>query len=338
MSAHIPPRDEAVVDENPVAALYPPSLENVQCLLCEEMVPAIEPHLKTSHPTVRIEEYQALYPSAEIQGKAKDGAADEARAIKVTAKEIAEHPGGRDGALIEKTLDLRERAAFRGDVETLIKDGHKPSPQVAAVAYWQTLARRVRMMVEQARSLSKGAIFAGEHIETLTDIEAKITAGIAALEKIRAQRGKETADDPLGVVESELAEAEAFVRSHIGELTSKCPSCQMPLTAPELPHWAFAPTKAENGELIWPVWSAELWRLVKEGHIPIWVMAYVLRTSPEGLRFTARRRNEEWPDIDIDVEEAHLRERLIADDRGVRQALLPVLPETRRQREDTENP
>jgi hypothetical protein len=45
-------------------------------------------------------------------------------------------------------------------------------------------------------------------------------------------------------------------------------------------------------------------------------MAYLLRTSPEGLKYTAASRGEAWPDdVDLGEAEAELRVRLLADDR-----------------------
>jgi hypothetical protein len=331
----VPPRHEESDQDNPVSALYPPLLDTVQCVLCEDMVPDVAAHLKSIHPLVHIDEYREQYPTAPLVGQASDDPVLEAaRVIKVSSKEAESHPGGREGALIEKTLDQRERTGFRADVQALVESGHKAGYQVAAVAYWQTLARRTRLMVEHVRMQSKGALYHGEQVETLADLEEKISKGIAALEKIRVQRTKEAGDDPLGVVEKELDEAEAFVRGRIGEHQSRCPSCTQPLLVPELPHWAFTASKDERGELYWPVWSPELWLLYRAGVIALWMVAYTLRTSPEGLRYTAQRRDEEWPKVDIDLEEALLREQLLADDRVVRQTLLPVLPETQRQKEN----
>jgi hypothetical protein len=115
-------------------------------------------------------------------------------------------------------------------------------------------------------------------------------------------------------VEQELGEAEQWVQAHIGEFIARC-SCGAMLTAPALPHWAYQPTVTDHG-VLWPVWSPEMWKLVLAGELKLWMMSFMLRTSPEGLRYTAIRRGEPWPD-DLNIEEAEveLRVRLLADDK-----------------------
>jgi len=293
-------------------ALYPADRSTVQCILCQEQVPDIAGHLPLMHPTVRLEEYRLQYPAAPIVGEIKE---TPDRVVSISRAEAEAHPGGREAALVEKTLDTRERRAYRADVENLIEQGHKPSYQVASAAYLMTLARRLRLGIEITRGRTGGEIFAGQALDTLHDVEAKISRAIQDLEKIRAQRVLEAGEDPLAVLESELDQAEDFVRAHIGEFQERCPRCGEILTVPALPHWAFEPFVTKENEKVWPVWSRELWKLVAARELPLWVMCYALRTSPEGIQYTAKRRGEPWPEgISMDEEERMLRQRLLADD------------------------
>lgn len=308
---HKPPESQP---QNPFEALYPPDRSQVSCILCREAVPDIGEHLKYQHPNVSLQEYRLQYPLAEIKGEPPS----ETIALQmppVTAQEIANHPGGREGAQTEKLLERWERPAYRADVTALIEAGHEAGYQVAALAHLMTLGRRERLRIERVRETSRDEVIASEALDALHAIDGKIQSGIAALEKIRKTRLEEGGADPQQIVDSTAQRAEQWVQAHIGEFQERCPGCGEMLTAPALPHWAFEPYITERGEKMWPVWSPELWQLVVEDVIPLAVMAYVLRTSPEGLRYTARKRGLEWPEsVNIEQAERELRRWLRADD------------------------
>lgn len=308
-------------------ALYPPDRSKVVCVLCQQGVEEIEPHLKKEHPTVRLEDYALQFPSAPTKGEPLPEAE---RVIRVSQAEAEAHPGGREGALIEKLLDRAERLAYREDIESLLKEGHKASYAVASVAHYMVLARRSRAILEKVRDKTDGQLFASDHLDILHDLEEKIGKGIQNLEKLRATRAQEAGEDPLAVVEAELEAAEAWVQSRIGEHTDRCPGCGAMLIAPALPHWAYEPMMTEHG-MQWPVWSPELWTMVLDHVIPLWVMAFTLRTSPEGLKYTARKRQQAWPAwIDVEDEERLLRAQLDKQDREVKAPLLALAKTTER--------
>jgi len=305
-------------------ALYPPDLSKVACVLCQQEVEEIEPHLKRDHPTVRLEDYALQFPSAPVKG---DPLPESRRVIKVSAAEAAAHPGGREGAVIEKMLDRSEREAYREDIQSILSEGHRVSRAVASVAHYMVLARRSRAILEKVRDKTDGTLFASDHLDILHDLEEKIGKGMQNLEKLRTSRAQEAGEDPLAVVSAELEAAERWVQEHIGEHVERCPGCGMMLTAPALPHWAYEPMMTEHG-MHWPVWSTELWTMVNDRIIPLWVMAFTLRTSPEGLKYTARKRQQAWPDwIDVDEEERLLRVQLDKQDREIK-APLVALPRT----------
>ena len=313
--------------------LYPPDRSKIECVLCHLGVEEIESHLKALHPTVRLEDYALQYPNAPVKGEPLPEAE---RVIRVSAAEV-EAPGGREGALIEKMLDRVERVAYREDIESLLKEGHRASYAVASVAYYMVLARRSRAILEKVRDKTDGQIFSSDHLEILHDLEEKIGKGIQNLERIRASRVEEQGEDPLAVVETELAAAELWVQEHIGELVERCGQCGAMLTAPALPHWAYEPIMTEHG-MQWPVWSPELWGMVNERVIPLWVMAFPLRTSPEGLKYTARKRQTEWPAwIDVAEEERLLRIQLDRQDREVKVPLMALPASTTARTVETED-
>jgi hypothetical protein len=293
--------------------------KTVTCPLCSQPVPEIPGHLAAEHQTVTLEEFQQSYPDAPLEPvevkKARERASKQR--LEVSDEEGEAHPCGFDGALLEKSLKGEERTYYRRDIQNLLRRGYEPGYEVAAVAHSMTLARRVRLDVEEARVKSGGAVYQSEMLSLATDLEAKIEKGIAALERARRARIMEEGEDPVAALDREQRTAEEWIMSRIGELAERCPGCGLILTPPALPHWAFEPTRNAQGVTYYPVWSAELWKLVIDRTIPLWVMAYTLRTAPEGLLFTARRKHIDWPTwIEIEWEEQQLRTRLVADDRA----------------------
>lgn len=325
---NVPPRPEIPPVVRGFETLFVPDPTTVQCKIpgCGQLVPSIAGHLRAVHPMIAVTQYAEQWPDAPLEGAASSPdfrLPNSSASIHVSAKEAAEHPGGRHGAMIEKSLHRDERRSYREDVIALRDEGFPPSYQTAAVAYLMAVARRIRLHIEGVRASSGGDIEAGEGVDRLDKLEAKITATLKEMERTRASRLQE-GETPLAVIEETLAEAEAWIWAHQGELIESCVGCGLPLTPPALPHWAYAPVETSTGPE-YVVWSAELWRLVLAGTIPLWVMAYALRTSPEGLKMVARRRGETWPDeIALEAEERALREVLNAQDRERPRPLAPI--------------
>lgn len=294
--------------------LFPLDTSYVVCQLCNVRVDAIEPHLELEHPKFPYAQYVVQFPLAQTKGIPVPPPVTEDVRVSVSAAEAEAHPGGREGALIEKSLDRVERRGYREDVVALRDQGYPASYTVASVAYLMVLARRARVLLEKVREETDGGIFGGEHLEILSDVETRISAVLRDLEKNRQIREEKVDADPLKVLEQEMVEAEEWVRAHQGEFVESCKNCGQVLTPPALPHWAFEPIETARGTE-WPVWSRELWGLVWERTIPLWVMAYALRTSPEGLKRIAERRGDPWPEgVVLEAEEVELRKRLDVQD------------------------
>lgn len=315
-----PERDPAAITgQTAVSALLPPPDKGlVACVICQDGVKSIPAHLLDAHPTIRLEEYRAAYPTAPLEHEKvrRDRQEAKRQAITVTEREAADHPCGTDGAMLEKNLAEEERPHFRRDCLTLLARGYLAGYEVAAVAHTMTLARRARLDIEATRAGAEGNVYQSETLDLLKELEAKLEKGLQQLERARIQRNAESGENPLAALEAEQRLAEDWVRANIGEFAERCPGCGQMLTPPALPHWAFEPAKNDQGVQYWPVWSGELWKLVVKREIPLWIMAYTLRTSPEGLRFTARRKGVAWPSwIELGWEEQQLRARLVEDDR-----------------------
>lgn len=254
------------------------------------------------------------------------------------------HPGGPEAAAIEETIAPSEREVYRQQVLSLLTRGYQPSLELAETAYTMLELRRIRASIEADRTGHLQYLDAKAHVETLTqagvgeddpallqarrevkdamaaggtrdtsqqtfkalgDFQATLRAQIQILDKRQAAQ---TANDP----EREFRLAEQWVQEHLGEFEARCPnpSCGEILTLPALPHWAFTPVMTKDGP-VHMVWSPELWSMVVDGTISLWVMAFTLRTSPEALKLTAQLRGEPWPaSIELVAEERLLDVRL----------------------------
>lgn len=277
------------------------------CLICNEPYSDLAGHLKI-HPK---EELERLYPEGYSPNRPTPP--------RMTQRDFEEHPGGYEAAIIEKSILEQERRTYRYDVAGLIEKGYQPGYLLAQVCYHMVIARRFRNRIEFEAKQTKGDLrtYDAKSLSILQDLDGKISAMLVELEKQRRARITEAAENPVGVVESELAAAEQWIVEHQGELVLACPGCAMPLAPPDLPHWAFSPITTSDG-VEHVVWSRDGWGLVVAKVIPLWILCYILRTSPEGMKFTAARRGEPWPeDIVLEKEERLLRRVLQADDKGI---------------------
>jgi hypothetical protein len=279
--------------------LYPPMI----CALCLEGVVDIHQHLENDHSPEELASYEP--PEEEKKWTPK-----------VSLAEASAHPGGREGALIEKTIQFSEREGYRQDILNMIRAGHQPGFIVAQISYHQLLIRRFRLRFEREARKTGGDLttYDAKSLAIIDDLTERISKMLLELEKLRKSRLEESSENPMAIVETELAAAEQWVRGHQGEFVRSCPRCSAPLVVPDLPHWAFAPIETQDGTESM-VWSPELFELVNAELAPLWQMCYVLRTSPEGLRQTAARRGEAFREnINFPEQEILLREALMADD------------------------
>jgi hypothetical protein len=142
-------------------------------------------------------------------------------------------------------------------------------------------------------------------LRTINENQARISDLEESLTKL-ANDSKQGVD-VTSLHQSVLEEGEKFIRAHIGEFSFMCNQCNTVVMSDGLPHWALRKGTHE-GSPFYFVFSRELWSLVLEKKIPISYMAFVLRTSIVGIKWTVEARKDKWPDwIDIPTEEALLK-------------------------------
>lgn len=108
----------------------------------------------------------------------------------------------------------------------------------------------------------------------------------------------------------EIESCADFVKHNVGEFSFRCKKCKTIVSSGGLPHWAIVSVKTID-KVDYHIWSREIFTLVKEKLIPLYMMAFALQTSIEGLVYTAELRNEQLPEHDIKEEEVKLKELMI---------------------------
>lgn len=189
----------------------------------------------------------------------------------------------------------------------LLEAGYEDSPTLNEYLFLSAISRRLQIMYQE-QHLDANAI--AEDFTLLGEIE-KISEKKAVIQKtLDAQR--ETKAKTLDIVDlhqSMIKDAENEIREHIGEHSFLCKKCGTIVNTQGLPHWAIETTVGPDGSPIYFVFSAELWYLLKEKIIPPFIMAFILRTSIEGIIYTAKERGEkDIPTMDIQEEETKLRQ------------------------------
>ncbi len=153
-----------------------------------------------------------------------------------------------------------------------------------------------------------------ELLKTIKDNEQRILELGKSLEAIadRTQRISDVVD----LHKITMEKAEEFIRKKIGTFAIRCSDCGTVLQMNGIEHWALWKNDYQ-GHKFYFVWSEELHELVKNGRIRIEEMAFALRTSVEGLLWTAKIRKEKIPEFDVKKAEANLKEMMIDYERKI---------------------
>ena len=108
----------------------------------------------------------------------------------------------------------------------------------------------------------------------------------------------------------EIEDNSKFIQEHIGEFSFSCGKCHSILSSGGLPHWAIEFVNKES-KTCYHIWSRQMFFAVEKGFIPLYIMAFCLETSIEGLRYTADEKGITLPAHDIFKEEEKLKELML---------------------------
>lgn len=120
-------------------------------------------------------------------------------------------------------------------------------------------------------------------------LQKQIVELLIQIEREKKKDVKESKEEQtvLDLHNQTIKEAEEYIKSHIGEFSFHCQQCGAIVSSGGLPHWALQNIKGS-----YHLWSPELFHLVQKQVITLEHMAYVLRTSVDGLKYTMRIRQD----------------------------------------------
>ncbi len=182
----------------------------------------------------------------------------------------------------------------------LLKRGYPETPILNEYLFWTTISRRLQIeyQIVHVRNAKAGRIEA-ENIAMLKTLKA-VGEQIPVLQK-SLNETLEKFEKISGIAdlhEETMEEINDFLQEHIGEFSFKCKTCGTVVNTQGLPHWAIERRIEPTGERTYFIFSPEMWYVCKKGVLPLHLMAFILRTSVEGVLITAKRRGEKVGKID----------------------------------------
>ena len=206
-------------------------------------------------------------------------------------------------------LDLFEDADLKY-LKNIKKDcenkGFPETPLFTEYLFLTTINHRLHIAYVYATKNQSENGHADKILETISKNQERISDLEATLAKLALE--KREGEDIPALHQKVLGAAEKFIREHAGEFSFLCQSCRTVVQADGLPHWALVKGEYEDAKYYF-IFNSQLWQLVLEKKIPVAYMAFALRTSIVGIKFTVEARKERWPDwIDVLREEKILKE------------------------------
>lgn len=201
--------------------------------------------------------------------------------------------------------------------EKMLSDGYLDSPLFNSFLFWSTIARRLQIKYQQMQVAleeeRKGGLLSdiSENLGLLDDIQ-KITNKVNDIQKtleIQKDKNKESGDI-VDLHAQTMQQAEDYLKEHYGEYVTLDEEGNITTTDGKA-HWAFVKELNDKNETQYFVWSEELIYLYRKGIIPIEVVCFALRTSPEGVKWVADKRGEKIPKFDMHIAEQKLRTYMI---------------------------
>lgn len=208
-----------------------------------------------------------------------------------------------DDMLISK-LDDRYGSLpyFRKEKEKCLIRGYEDSALLDNYCILLTLVRKQTIRYQDELDDEKKS----DLLKQLTPLNNQISSIRKSLE---ATLDKGEKEEEITTLHRQMIErARKFIRGRIGEHSLLCKGCGTVVNTEGLPHWAIY-REEKDGERYHFVFSPEMWYCLKKKLIKPHLVAFFLRTSIEGVLYTANERNEEELDkFSLEEEEKALKE------------------------------
>lgn len=179
----------------------------------------------------------------------------------------------------------------------MLDAGYSDGSTLNEFLFWSTMSRKLQIVYQRMHAKlnrKKGvAEDDTENMSLLKEMRA-VSAQVASLQNSLdgALEKRKKIKDVVDLHAETMASAEEFIKSHIGEFQWKCKKCGTIVDSQGLPHFAIMTELDDKSEIVYHVFSPELWFLFRKNLVPLHYLAFVLRTSPEGILVTAEKRKE----------------------------------------------
>lgn len=197
--------------------------------------------------------------------------------------------------------------------EKLLKEGYRDSPLLNTYLGLAVISRRMRISLELVHKqlFEISPVGKTEDIELVQQLE-KLAITMSSLKSTldKDLERKMSVDNVVELHKKTLIEAEEFLKSHLGEFALNKDVQVLDMQGKA--HWAFAKMKGWD-EKTPLVWSEEGAYLIRNKLITPETLAFILRTSPEGLQKMAEIKGEK---LEFSLERAEEALRKIQDEFG----------------------
>jgi len=212
-----------------------------------------------------------------------------------------------DSAYFSQVFDKKDLQFFEKVKAKWSSQGVPDSPDLNEYCFLATINRRLHYLYEQKRK-----ILGEETDPELVQLLNKITENSTKLAKLSDTLVKHSqlfrgGKDIVGFFREMIDEAKDYIKKHAAEIPFKAPDGTI-IDSRGLHFWGIY--QKENPQKIkeYFVFSEELYHLVRKKYIPLWVMAFALRTSVQGLMWTFTKMGLDKPEVDLAKEEEMLKQ------------------------------
>ena len=221
----------------------------------------------------------------------------------------------------EKYDDVHSLSYLKKIRKSLLEQGYPQTPSLSEYLFWTTISRRLQILYNTGHKKLLATKDDNTTVESLADIKfleeiQKVTNHINNLQKTidNSLAVTKKVRDVVDLHKETCEKAEKFLKQHFGEYVKKNSSSGKITDITDKAYWAFAEHLIQTDigtEKVPFVWSEEAKFLVDKEKIPLELMAFILRTSIEGLYHVAKIRRDEMPDINKEESEDKLKDLMI---------------------------
>lgn len=216
---------------------------------------------------------------------------------------------------------FKSLAFLRENLKVLLAQGYPQTPTLNEYLFWTTLSRRMQIIYQknhqyQMTHMNDNSNLVGAEniafLKAMQDIADRIITLQKSLDA--SFQLNKSVRDVVDLHKETCEKAERYLRGHFGEYVKINSTSGKITDITDKAYWCFVQdiiVKDTGPEKVDYVWSEELKYLVDLKLIPLYFMAFVLRTSVEGIFYTAKIRNDKLEEVNKEEAEKKLKELML---------------------------